>query len=133
MTHAELAACQQRLLRMPPTLPKRATRERKCRKSPAYLGDIPVFGRLSAETFFDPCLAEAAVGLHLEDQKDFTVRLAASRLLRSVPAYKLRKKSIMAALTSGARSCSVQWPQPGSMIAGRSLGTIADCSAMDWE
>ena len=37
----------------------------------------------------------------------------------------------MAALTSGARSCWVQWPQPGSMIAGRSLGTIADCFAMN--
>jgi maleylacetate reductase len=37
----------------------------------------------------------------------------------------------MAALTSGARCCSVQWPQPGSMIAGRSLGTIADCLATD--
>jgi hypothetical protein len=32
----------------------------------------------------------------------------------------------MAALTCSARSCSVQCPQPGSMIADRSLGTIAD-------
>jgi len=47
--------------------------------------------------------------------------------------YKLRRKSITAALTSGARSCWVQWPQPGSMIAGRSLGTIADCMAINWE
>jgi hypothetical protein len=52
--------------------------------------------------------------------------------LRSLLGYKLRRKSIMAALTSGARSCSVQWPQPGSMIAGRSLGTIADCLVMNW-
>jgi hypothetical protein len=39
----------------------------------------------------------------------------------------------MAALTSGARSCSVQCPQPGSIIVGRTLGTIADCSVMNWE
>src|ERR1700736_6784576 len=45
-------------------------------------------------------------------------------------AYKLRRKSIMAALTSGARSCWVQCPQPGSIIGGRSLGTSADCFAM---
>src|SRR6202043_2238463 len=48
-------------------------------------------------------------------------------------AYKLRRKSIMAALPSGARSCSVQGPQPGSMIAGRSWGAIADCVAINWE
>jgi hypothetical protein len=53
--------------------------------------------------------------------------------LRSLFAYKLRRKSIMAALTSGARSCSVQWPQPGSRIAGRSLGTIVNCPAIDRE
>ena len=39
----------------------------------------------------------------------------------------------MAALTSGARSCSVQWPQPASMIGGRSLGTSADYVAMNLE
>lgn len=50
--------------------------------------------------------------------------------LRPVLAYKLRMKSIIAVLTSGARSCSVQWPQPGSRIAGRSLGTNAACLAM---
>jgi hypothetical protein len=30
-----------------------ATCERNCRNSPAYLRNIPVFGRLCAETFFD--------------------------------------------------------------------------------
>ena len=30
----------------------------------------------------------------------------------------------MAALTSGARSCSVQWPQPASMIAGHERGIV---------
>jgi len=50
-----------------------------------------------------------------------------------VVAYRLLMKSIMAALTCGARSCWVQWPQPGSIIAGRSLGTSADCFAISWE
>src|SRR5882724_885234 len=45
-------------------------------------------------------------------------------------AYKLRRKSIIAALTSDARSCWVQCPQPASVIAGRSFGTSADCLAM---
>jgi hypothetical protein len=44
--------------------------------------------------------------------------------------YKLRRNSIMAALTSGARSCSVQWPQPASTIGGRSSGTNAACLAI---
>src|SRR5580692_8174304 len=59
--------------------------------------------------------------------------LLAFRLLSRLPAYKLRRKSIIAALTSGARSCWVQCPQPGSMIGGRSFGTSADCFAMSWE
>src|SRR6516165_10111648 len=36
---------------------------------------------------------------------------------------RCRKKLIIAALTSSARSCWVQWPQPGSMIVPRSCGT----------
>jgi len=32
---------------------KGTTTERKCRKSPADFGNVPVFGRLPAETFFD--------------------------------------------------------------------------------
>ena len=48
-----------------------------------------------------------------------------------MPAYKCRRKSIMAALTSGARSCSVQCPQPGSVIVGRTFGTRVDCWAMN--
>jgi hypothetical protein len=45
---------------------------------------------------------------------------------RRVCAYKRRRKSIMAALTSDARSCWVQWPQPGSRIVSCSLGTKLD-------
>jgi hypothetical protein len=33
------------------SLQKPATLARKCRESPARIGNIPVFGRLSAETF----------------------------------------------------------------------------------
>ena len=52
------------------------------------------------------------------------------------PAHNCRKKSIMAALTSDARSCWVQWPQPGSMNLPRSRGTsfakLAMTRSMPW-
>ena len=34
-------------------LPNPTTPARKCGKSPAHIGNIPIFGRLSAETSFD--------------------------------------------------------------------------------
>jgi len=45
---------------------------------------------------------------------------------------RLRRKSIIAALTSGARSCWVQWPQPGRIIVRRSSGTNFTISPMRW-
>jgi hypothetical protein len=39
-------------------------------------------------------------------------------------AHNCRKQSIIAALTSDARSCWIQWPQPGSMTLPRSCGTL---------
>lgn len=39
------------------------------------------------------------------------------------PNYSCRRKPIMASLTSRARSCWVQWPQPGSIRVPRSCGT----------
>ena len=38
----------------------------------------------------------------------------------------------MAALTSEARSCWVQWPQPGSMIVPRSWGSDFASLGMSW-
>src|SRR5712691_11250863 len=50
-----------------------------------------------------------------------------------VLVYKPRRKSIMAAPTSGARSCSVQWPQPGSQPADRRINWRSDsaCSRIE--
>jgi len=39
-------------------------------------------------------------------------------------AHNARKKSIIAPLTSDARSCWVQWPQSASMTLPRSCGTL---------
>jgi hypothetical protein len=64
---------------------------------------------------------------------DDVVAVLASLTSCLVLAYKHRRNSIMAALTSGARSCWVQCPQPGSLIACRSFGTIADCFVINWE
>jgi hypothetical protein len=48
---------------------------------------------------------------------------ALSEIRSRVRYYRPRRNSIVAAFTSAARSCWVQWPQPGSMIAARSAGT----------
>jgi len=48
------------------TFRKTATFARKCEKSPAIFGNIPVFGRLFAETDFDPhWVVEVAVNFSL--------------------------------------------------------------------
>ncbi len=46
-----------------------------------------------------------------------------TRLRGRTPQGRPRRNSIIAALTSPARSCWVQWPQPGSMIVPRRSGT----------
>jgi len=46
-----------------------------------------------------------------------------ARLRGRTPQDRPRRNSIIAALTSPARSCWVQWPQPGSMIVPRRSGT----------
>ena len=38
--------------------------------------------------------------------------------------YRLRRKSIIAALTSNARSCCIQWPQFGRITLLRNRGTL---------
>ena len=43
-----------------------------------------------------------------------------------------RKKSIIAALTSVARSCWVQWPQPGNIKVPRSWGTKRERFGISW-
>ena len=47
------------------------------------------------------------------------IRIAAA--LGRVPDHSSRRNSSIAAFTSGARSCWVQWPQPGSMIVRAEL------------
>ena len=94
-----------------------------------HQGRTPVFEKGGEDDCY--CEHEHAPTRHPE-ATTYNGRTAPGWRTRMVMRYRRRRKSIIAVLTSPARSCWVQWPQPGSMIVPRSWGTKFDRLGMSW-